>query len=121
MSCDHYPTIGPSAKDCWETLEIDMQHQVRRCKLCGEVKTDYFTSYKSSQFMSERHRRDLETQRQQYGKDIEQPWKNGKPNEKFAKAYENEPDKLVSTYTPPELRRLDMPKLAQIKEHATHT
>ena len=58
----------------------------------------------------------LSWQRDKHIKDVEQPWLGGKPNERFAKMYQDEPKKLVNTYTGGELRRLGMPKLAKVKE-----
>lgn len=118
-NCKHYPIIN---NPIWKVVERDMHHIVRQCSLCGAVDVSYLTSYRLEQFMTDRHRHNLEAQRQRHGKDLEQPWVNGKPNEKFVKAYENEPEKLTSTYSTKELRNLQMPKLAKVKEdHATQS
>jgi hypothetical protein len=58
----------------------------------------------------------LSWQRDKYTKEVEQPWRGEQPNDRFAKMYQNEPAKLVNTYTGRELRRLGMPKLAKVKE-----
>lgn len=55
-------------------------------------------------------------EREKHVKDIEQPYVGGRPNERFAKMYQNEPGKLTGIYSGRELRRLEMPKLARVKE-----
>jgi hypothetical protein len=110
--CEHYPIIGLAAKTCWIDLERDMHHRVRQCTHCGLVEVDYFTSYSNVTF-NDAWRRKKDAAKN--NPDAFQPWVDGKPNEKFAKAYAHNTELLKNTYTASDLKQLGMPKLAEVK------
>jgi len=102
--CHHYPIIGNKR---WRIVEQTMDMIVRQCTKCGQI--DISRLHHGPTYYTEGWRRKVEAA--QRSPDTLQPWKNGKPNEDFAKAYQHEPDKLKSIYSKQELKQLGYNKL----------
>jgi len=50
-------------------------------------------------------------EREKHIKDITQPFDHDEPNPKFAKMYQNEPEKLKRVYNPSQLKKVGMEKI----------